>query len=81
MTQSGIYISTICNMFSEGLSDDDESVAWIGLNDRDQEGTFSWSSGHPVAYLNWGHAEPDNLHFVFPVVYISLLVGTVEEWI
>ncbi|WP_414521362.1 SGNH/GDSL hydrolase family protein [Umezakia ovalisporum] len=31
---------------------------WIGLNDVEQEGSFVWSSGEPVAYTNWGGNEP-----------------------
>ncbi|XP_052235271.1 uncharacterized protein LOC127847415 isoform X1 [Dreissena polymorpha] len=26
---------------------------WIGLNDRTNENTFVWSSGHPLTYSNW----------------------------
>lgn len=27
---------------------------YIGLTDKDQEGTFIWDSGEPVNYTNWG---------------------------
>ena len=33
---------------------------WVGLNDRDQEGVYTWSSGESVNYLNWGIGEPEN---------------------
>jgi hypothetical protein len=48
---------------------------WIGLNDRDQEGTFTWTSGagaclsnknvttvvlDAASYNHWGRNEPNN---------------------
>ncbi len=33
---------------------------WIGLSDQGSEGTWTWSSGEPVGFLNWGLFEPDN---------------------
>jgi len=35
---------------------------WIGLTDRDQEGTFQWVSGEPVTFANWNalSGEPNN---------------------
>ena len=36
--------------------------AWIGLNDYDNEGTFSWCSGAPVSYTNWFAGQPNNFN-------------------
>lgn len=36
------------------------NVAWIGLNDMANEGTFEWVNGDPVAYANWKLGEPNN---------------------
>ena len=36
------------------------SQIWIGLTDRDQEGTFKWISNEPVSYTNWAPGEPNN---------------------
>ena len=32
---------------------------WIGLSDRDNEGTFEWADEEPVDYTNWSDGEPD----------------------
>ena len=36
------------------------NVWWIGLNDRDKEGTFLWSNDDPVVYTSWASGEPNN---------------------
>ena len=33
---------------------------WIGLTDRDVEGTFQWVSGETSTYRNWDPGEPNN---------------------
>lgn len=33
---------------------------WIGFNDIDEEGTWVWTNGEPVAYTNWAEGEPNN---------------------
>jgi len=34
---------------------------WIGLNDREKEGTFVWSDGSTSTYTNWRKGEPNNV--------------------
>ena len=34
--------------------------AYIGLNDRDSEGSFVWANGNAVSYTNWGPSEPNS---------------------
>lgn len=46
----------------ETFSADSQFGLWIGLNDRNQEGQFVWSSGQPVTYTNWGSEQPDNFN-------------------
>ncbi|WP_411025053.1 C-type lectin domain-containing protein, partial [Salmonella sp. s54836] len=31
---------------------------WIGYNDRTTEGTYMWSDGSTVDYINWHSGEP-----------------------
>ena len=33
---------------------------WIGLNDRDTEGTFTWSDGTPLDFTSWWGGQPNN---------------------
>lgn len=33
---------------------------FIGLNDIHVEGTFIWTDGTPIDYVNWGSGQPDN---------------------
>jgi len=33
---------------------------WIGLNDRDNEGMFTWSSAQSVSFTNWSPGQPDD---------------------
>ncbi len=35
---------------------------WLGLNDRDIEGTFAWESGSTAAYREWRAGEPNNFN-------------------
>lgn len=36
---------------------------WIGLNDRDREGNYEWSSGASSGYRAWADGEPNNSFF------------------
>ena len=33
---------------------------WIGLNDRDVEGTYTWIDGRTVSYTNWTSTPSDD---------------------
>jgi len=41
---------------------DIENNHWIGLSDKDNEGTYRWISGEPVTYTNWASNEPNNFN-------------------
>ena len=49
-----------------------DGLAWIGLNDLDTEGTFTWTSGSPVSFENWSPGEPDN----FPIDQDFVAINT-----
>ena len=46
-------------------------VAYLGLNDRTQEGLFQYTDGSPTDFLAWDEAEPNNQifeeHFVYKI--------------
>ena len=46
------------NLLSENKSK--ENNLWIGLNDKDSEGIFTWVSGEQTSYYNWAEGEPNN---------------------
>jgi hypothetical protein len=33
---------------------------WIGASDLKLDGDFVWSDGSPIAFSNWGGAQPDD---------------------
>jgi len=33
---------------------------WIGINDEDRDGVFTWASGERVGYTNWSAGEPND---------------------
>ena len=39
---------------------DTVSNCWIGLNDRDVEGTYTWIDGTELGYTNWTSTMSDN---------------------
>lgn len=55
------------------------SPPWIGLTDREQEGTFIWISGEPVVYTNWSSGQPDNRNCSQDYVYIEPWSGQWDD--
>lgn len=55
----------VWSTFTPGGGDVDEKLLWIGLNDADRDGEFTWASGEPVTHTNWRNGEPSaNEHYV-----------------
>ncbi|KAK2840175.1 hypothetical protein Q5P01_013915 [Channa striata] len=44
----------------EFLSEFTNESAWIGLSDRDEEGTWKWIDGTTMTFGYWGEDEPNN---------------------
>jgi len=44
---------------------------WIGLTDRESEGSFQWSTGEPRDYENWRDNEPNNAGDEDYVLYVQ----------
>jgi len=52
------------NAWVDGMADTYSTGKWwIGLNDRDSEGTFVWENGESVTYTAWASGEPNNSGF------------------
>ncbi|XP_034741909.1 CD209 antigen-like protein E [Etheostoma cragini] len=55
---------------------------WIGLTDRDEEGTWKWVDGTPLTLKNWRRAQPDNGggHSQFAEEDCAHVGPTTTEW-
>ena len=64
--QNGGHIAVICNSDENTFLNNalQASVAWIGLTDEVQEGTFKWMNGETCGYRNFSSGEPNNQHNV-----------------
>lgn len=61
----GYTLATIRNGGEDGFAYDQIgrrgfADTWIGYNDRDAEGTFTWISGEPPVYQHWDGGEPND---------------------
>jgi hypothetical protein len=62
----GCHLATIRNaqedswVYNTFTGMDGAQNLWVGLNDLQHKGTYSWADGEPITYLNWGPGEPDD---------------------
>ena len=49
------------------------SNCWIGLNDRDEEGTYTWIDDTTVSYTNWTSTPSDDTNR-YTRIYTSRLI-------
>lgn len=58
---NGAYLTSIVsqgeNSFVAGLI---ESDTYIGLDDKDQEGVYTWQDGSPFSYSKWSSGQPNS---------------------
>ena len=58
------HLATIATAFENSvvgaLRFNGDLRGWIGLTDAAANGTFTWVTGEPLTYTNWGAGEPSN---------------------
>lgn len=64
------------NDFVVGLVPDGTET-WIGLNDIEAEGEFTWTTGEPLEFTQWTDGEPNNFGLGEDAVTLN---GTSGEW-
>ncbi|CAG5126378.1 unnamed protein product, partial [Candidula unifasciata] len=66
-SSSKSYLATVMDGFDWAelylLSYNFTDGVWIGLNDQESPGVYTWDSGYPVTYTRWAHHQPqEKLH-------------------
>ncbi|XP_078342787.1 alpha-N-acetylgalactosamine-specific lectin-like isoform X2 [Oculina patagonica] len=50
----------ILNTFLQIPEDEVNREAWIGLTDKEEEGSFQWADGTSPSYTNWADEQPND---------------------
>jgi len=58
----GAHLATVRSLAENKWIDSTFGVKnkWIGINDREKEGEYVWSSGEKSSFTNWNNGEPNN---------------------
>lgn len=80
----GGYLATITSkeedefVFSYLQNNFEYESAYLGLTDRDEEGTWIWDNGEEVSYMNWHSGEPngENSNEDFAMYYYKYSDGS-----
>lgn len=57
---SSLDLIAIVKLLKQQVTPHSDLTVWIGLNDKAQEGHFTWTDGTPVNFLAWAENQPDN---------------------
>ena len=58
--QEHIFLATFLQTFMSQHNFNKSTTFWLGLNDRNREGNYSWTDNSTINYLGWAQGQPNN---------------------